>query len=68
MKSYNHLYEQYLTEENYRLGVHNATAHKGGKARKNSKAKRRVGNYERKLNKEKGSDAKCGIKIRAETA
>ena len=39
MKSYNHLYEQYLTEENYRLGVHNATAHKGGKARKNSKAK-----------------------------
>ena len=39
MKSYSHLYEQYLSDDNYCKGLHNATLHKGGKARKNSKAK-----------------------------
>lgn len=34
MKSYNHLYEQYLSEDNYYLAVRNATRHKGGKKRK----------------------------------
>lgn len=34
MKTYNHLMEKYLTEENYRLGVKNAVKHKGGKKRK----------------------------------
>ncbi|MBR5541917.1 MAG: hypothetical protein IKU64_06120 [Bacteroides sp.] len=38
MKSYNHLFEQYLSEENYELAVKNATAHKGGKKRKYRKA------------------------------
>ena len=39
MKSYSHLYETYLSHENYLAAVHNATLHKGGKARKNDKAK-----------------------------
>lgn len=38
MKSYNHLYEKYLSDDNYYLAVHNATAHKGGKKRKYRKA------------------------------
>ena len=38
MKSYNHLFEQYLSEENYYLAVKNATTHKGGKKRKYRKA------------------------------
>ena len=39
MKSYNHLWEQYLTAENYQLAVHNAALHKGGKRRKYRKAR-----------------------------
>ena len=39
MRSYSHLMEQYLTHENYMLGVKNATRHKGGKKRKYRKAK-----------------------------
>lgn len=39
MKSYNHLWEKYLSEENYRLAVANATRHKGGKKKKNKRAK-----------------------------
>lgn len=38
MKSYNHLWEQYLSDENYRFAVHNATVHKGGKKKKYQKA------------------------------
>ena len=38
MKSYNHLFEQYLSDENYELAVKNATQHKGGKKRKYRKA------------------------------
>lgn len=38
MKSYNHLYEQYISEDNYFLAVNNATQHKGGKKRKHEKA------------------------------
>lgn len=38
MKSYNHLYEKFLSEENYYLAVNNATRHKGGKKRKYQKA------------------------------
>lgn len=34
MKSYSHLWEEYLTEDNYRLAVRNAVRHKGGKKRK----------------------------------
>lgn len=34
MKSYNHLWEKFLSEENYYTAVHNATCHKGGKRRK----------------------------------
>ena len=34
MRTYKHLMEQYLTEENYRLAVHNAVKHKGGRKRK----------------------------------
>ena len=40
MKSYNHLMEQYLTEKNYYLAVHEATKHKSGKKKKYRKAKR----------------------------
>lgn len=39
MKSYNHLYEKFLSEENYYLAVKNATKHKGGKKRKYKKAR-----------------------------
>ena len=39
MKSYNHLYEQYISEENYYLAVRNATRHKGGKKRKYRRAR-----------------------------
>lgn len=38
MKSYNHLYELYISPANYRLAVRNATKHKGGKRRKFRKA------------------------------
>lgn len=39
MKSYNHLYEKYLTVENYQEAVKNATRHKGGKQKKNKRAR-----------------------------
>lgn len=39
MKSYNHLMEKFLSEENYFEGVRNATRHKGGKKRKYRKAR-----------------------------
>ena len=38
MKSYNHLMEKYLSEDNYFDGVKNATKHKGGKKRKYRRA------------------------------
>lgn len=38
MKSYHHLYEQFISDENYYLGVKNATKHKGGKKRKYRRA------------------------------
>ena len=40
MKSYNHLWEKFFTKENYTLGLYNATKHKGGKKRRNKRAKR----------------------------
>lgn len=39
MKSYNHLMEQYLSEDNYFLAVQNACRRKGGKKRKQRKIK-----------------------------
>lgn len=39
MKSYNHLMEKYLSRDNYRLGVKNATQHKNGKKHKYKTAK-----------------------------
>lgn len=39
MKSYSHLWEQYMSEENYHKAVHHATMHKGGKKRKWRKVK-----------------------------
>lgn len=39
MKSYNHLMEEYLSEDNYYLAVKNATRNKGGKKRKFRKAR-----------------------------
>lgn len=39
MKSYSHLWEQYISTDNYYLAVYNATRHKGGKKRKYRKAK-----------------------------
>lgn len=39
MKSYNHLFEKYISDENYHLAVRNATKHKGGKKRKYRKAR-----------------------------
>lgn len=47
MKSYNHLYEQYISPDNYRLAVRNATKHKGGKRRKYRKARFYRDNCER---------------------
>lgn len=38
MKSYNHLYEKFLSDDNYYDAVHNATKHKGGKRKKYRKA------------------------------
>lgn len=38
MKSYNHLWEIYMSDENYYSAVRNATRHKGGKKRKYRKA------------------------------
>lgn len=38
MKSYSHLFEKYLSEENYYAAVQKATAHKGGKRRKYQRA------------------------------
>lgn len=38
MKSYHHLYEQFISDENYYLGVKNATKRKGGKKRKYRRA------------------------------
>lgn len=34
MKSYSHLYEQYISHDNYLLGVHNATQGKNGRKRR----------------------------------
>lgn len=48
MKSYNHLMERFLSEENYYLGVKNAVRNKGGKKRKYRKA-RYVRNHADKL-------------------
>ena len=39
MKSYNHLYGKYLSDENYYAAVRNATKHKGGKKRKHQTAR-----------------------------
>ncbi|MBR6365898.1 MAG: RNA-directed DNA polymerase [Lachnospiraceae bacterium] len=39
MKSYNHLYEEYISDENFPLAVRNATLHKSGNKRKYRKAK-----------------------------
>lgn len=39
MKSYNHLFERYISEDNYRLAIRNATKHKGGKKRKYREAR-----------------------------
>lgn len=39
MKSYNHLMEQYLSDQNYYDAVRNATRHKGSKKRKNRRAR-----------------------------
>lgn len=39
MKSYNHLWETYISPENYRAAVKNATQHKSGSKRKYRKAK-----------------------------
>ena len=39
MKSYNHLMEKFLSDDNYFLAVRNATRHKGGKKRKYRKAR-----------------------------
>lgn len=39
MRSYKHLMEQYLSEDNYTEAVKNATVHKGGKKRKYRKAR-----------------------------
>lgn len=39
MKSYNHLYEKFLSDDNYFLAVHNATMHKGGKKKKYRQAR-----------------------------
>lgn len=39
MKSYNHLFEKYISEVNYYLAVQNATRHKGGNKRKNRRLK-----------------------------
>ena len=33
-KSYNHLYEKFISDENYELAIHNATLNKGGKKKK----------------------------------
>lgn len=39
MKSYNHLFQQYISDENYYLAVKNATKYKGGHKRTHRKAK-----------------------------
>lgn len=39
MKSYGHLFEQFVSTENYELAVKNATKHKGGRKRKHRKAR-----------------------------
>lgn len=46
MKSYNHLYEQYLADENYTLAIFNATKHKSGLKKKNQTARYYRNNYE----------------------
>lgn len=38
MRSYNHLYEIYISDENYFASIHGATRHKGGTKRKYRKA------------------------------
>ena len=38
MKSYNHLWEEYISEDNYFSAIRNATCHKGGKKRKHRRA------------------------------
>lgn len=39
MKSYNHLWEQFISDDNYYLAVKNATKHKCGNKKRNSSAK-----------------------------
>ena len=39
VKSYNHLYEKFLSEENYYVALKNATRHKNGKKRKHKLAR-----------------------------
>lgn len=39
MKSYGHLFEQFVSRENYELAVRNATKHKGSKRRKHRRAR-----------------------------
>lgn len=39
MRTYRHLYEQYISDENYFLAVRNATRHKGGAKRKYRRAR-----------------------------
>ena len=40
MKSYNHLWEQLISDENYYQAVENATKHKSGKSKKDREARR----------------------------
>lgn len=47
MKSYNHLFEKYISKENYYLAVKNATRHKSGKKRKYKKARYFKSNVEK---------------------
>lgn len=47
MKSYHHLFEQYLSDENYYLALKNATKHKSGKKRKYRTAKYYLDNAEK---------------------
>lgn len=45
MKSYNHLMETYLSEDNYFLAVKNATQHKGGNKRELHEIRRKIETY-----------------------
>lgn len=50
MKSYNHLWEEYWTKENLLLAIHNVTQYKGGKHRKNVRARWYRKNTDRLVN------------------